>query len=759
MWKDTHHLVDLGWREPGENTFVAPRRGGEVGSRIDHVYATAGVRDLWCGRGGGTLRTLPVADRAWGHRALWMDGRGDRVLPWLSLNLSSNQWRRQKAAARRAAHRARPPPRIDKDREQAFAAALGEKLDMGLLSRELQCLQTIGTWGGGLWEGRASHTNVPMFLNAQGVLVTAERLETGVPMVWLVPAGFVSAGAMGDFHGWGASKVLEFVEACLTRCESVWATAMVDSAWTLGKQDKASTPMLSRRRLDGWFPTIGEERRAVEGINRVHSWVARGWWGRARDEVRRLNQRGSWKGPPVPARDSPGEWDEWAVECMLARQKLKHGLHASKRRARRGQISEAVDKREANFAAGNFRHAVSSVLRRSRGGALQFLQNEDGTMETDPVTVKQQAADHFRDCFDGAGTTPWFQDPPQAQAVQDVYEDSAAGRKHREELLEGRVPQCWDNLPEDDRLITRMLKRKEIRREPDQPREPVQEEWYDGVMGDIQLEEWERYWGKKGRYTSAGRTGVRPDMLKAAPKHVHEVLVALYNVCLKLKAFPLQWKERTVVPIPKKPGAVGLGDLRPLKLLEITRKAVMGIIKDRVKRVMEERGVLHSSQHGFRARRHTATAAMTLLTMVEDARLFTRDLHVLCVDIRKAYDTVIRAVGTEGALRRLGVPLEVAELLMEAERANRNDVRTACGATKSWKHRDPAPQNPQTPTAGGRTARPPPQTPTSSPWLKPCASSLKTKYQPSPPRPSSPAIPTLSDPTTPYPQQPDTDAP
>jgi hypothetical protein len=86
-------------------------------------------------------------------------------------------------------------------------------------------------------------------------------------------------------------------------------------------------------------------------------------------------------------------------------------------------------------------------------------------------------------------------------------------------------------------------------------------------------------------------------------------------------------------------------------------------------------------------------------------------------------------------------------------------LSASTGATKSWKHRDPAPQNPQTPTAGGRTARPPPQTPTSSPWLKPCASSLKTKYQPSPPRPSSLATPTLSDPTTPYPQQPDTDAP
>ena len=185
------------------------------------------------------------------------------------------------------------------------------------------------------------------------------------------------------------------------------------------------------------------------------------------------------------------------------------------------------------------------------------------------------------------------------------------------------------------------------------------------------------YWGQKSGRTSAGHSGVRPDMVKAASPLVHEHMLALYNPILTLKAIPDQWRRSTVVPIPKKPGAVGLGDLRPLKLLEITRKAILSIVKSRLRAVLDSEDVLHPAQHGFRSDHMTATAAMLLLNQIEEARFLRKDLHILCIDIRKAYDTVIRAIGTEGALRRLGVPLPVVELLMEVERRSLNDVRTA----------------------------------------------------------------------------------
>jgi hypothetical protein len=297
-------------------------------------------------------------------------------------------------------------------------------------------------------------------------------------------------------------------------------------------------------------------------------------------------------------------------------------------------------------------------------------------MMTDPEEVKQAAADHFQRCFDGAGTTPWFEGTPQAAGVAEVYADTAAGRAHREDLLRGKQRREWAEVPWQDHTIATMLKRKQVPVGEAGVLQDIPEKWYQGVLQPISMEDWQGYWRKKARFTSAGRSGIRPDMVKGAPESLQEWMCRLYSTCFQLKTFPDQWRESTVVPIPKKPGATALGELRPLKLLEVTRKAAMGIMKGRLKKVMEGHTILHPGQHGFRSDRHTATAAMTLLNAAENARFLKTDLHVLCLDIRKAYDTVIRAIGTEGALRRLGVPLEVAEIFMEVERRSRNDVRT-----------------------------------------------------------------------------------
>jgi hypothetical protein len=131
-----------------------------------------------------------------------------------------------------------------------------------------------------------------------------------------------------------------------------------------------------------------------------------------------------------------------------------------------------------------------------------------------------------------------------------------------------------------------------------------------------------------------------------------------------------------VVPIPKKVGATDLADLRPLKLLEVSRKGALGIFKDRIRVVLEERGILHAAQHGFRKGFSTATAAMILLNAAEEAGRYGKELHVLCLGIRKACDTVVRMVWTEGAMRRVGVPMEVCALLLECERENVKEMRT-----------------------------------------------------------------------------------
>ena len=75
-------------------------------------------------------------------------------------------------------------------------------------------------------------------------------------------------------------------------------------------------------------------------------------------------------------------------------------------------------------------------------------------------------------------------------------------------------------------------------------------------------------------------------------------------------------------------------------------------MKDRVKKPVERLGLLHSWQMAFRSLRCCALPAMGVVAAAEDAMRYRKDLHVVLLDIRKAYDSVIRTIGKAAALRR-----------------------------------------------------------------------------------------------------------
>ena len=97
--------------------------------------------------------------------------------------------------------------------------------------------------------------------------------------------------------------------------------------------------------------------------------------------------------------------------------------------------------------------------------------------------------------------------------------------------------------------------------------------------------------------------------------------------------------------------------LRPLKLLEVAQKGVVSIVKGRMRDKLEELGLLHGAQNAFRAERYTGMSTMVaLLNAAEAANSYRQDLHVVLLDIRKAYVSVVRTLGKASALRRMGVP-------------------------------------------------------------------------------------------------------
>jgi hypothetical protein len=156
-------------------------------------------------------------------------------------------------------------------------------------------------------------------------------------------------------------------------------------------------------------------------------------------------------------------------------------------------------------------------------------------------------------------------------------------------------------------------------------------------LGDIELDEWNGYLKKHAKITSSpGGTGTGSSLLKEAPEKFTLLVLTIFSALVGMKVIPRSWKQEIVVPIPKKLGALRLADLRPLKLLEVARKLVFGIIKDRLQKHINGLRILNSRQFGFRSLRGTPHAGLAATAAFEDALRRQMEIHAVFLDIKKA---------------------------------------------------------------------------------------------------------------------------
>ena len=149
-------------------------------------------------------------------------------------------------------------------------------------------------------------------------------------------------------------------------------------------------------------------------------------------------------------------------------------------------------------------------------------------------------------------------------------------------------------------------------------------------------------------------------MVKSWPPVVQREAYILTRSLWKHKHVPIWWRDRVMSPILKKPGESSLTNLRPIGLLEVSRKILTRIITHRILTVWEEQKVLHPSQHGYRWRNGTDTAILRVLAAAEEARR-KGDQHICTLwDFKKAFDSIAPNL-MRLAWARLGVPDDVVD--------------------------------------------------------------------------------------------------
>lgn len=142
-----------------------------------------------------------------------------------------------------------------------------------------------------------------------------------------------------------------------------------------------------------------------------------------------------------------------------------------------------------------------------------------------------------------------------------------------------------------------------------------------------------------------GPDGIPSKVIKLIAEKCPQVLLTMYNACLKTATFSKRWKLQRLVLLDKGKGPpVTSSSYRPLCMLDVAGKLLEKLIKGRLMAAVERADGLSQNQHGFRKGHSTLTAIEQALTIVRNAWSGNHRSRKVCIfltfDVKNAFNSM-----------------------------------------------------------------------------------------------------------------------
>ena len=134
--------------------------------------------------------------------------------------------------------------------------------------------------------------------------------------------------------------------------------------------------------------------------------------------------------------------------------------------------------------------------------------------------------------------------------------------------------------------------------------------------------------------------GISPLMLKLAPDIVAIPLAFIINTVIRDGEIPKGWKVARVLPLHKKLSKNAVENYRPVSILSTPSKILEEVLRQQLSRYLEQKGILPSSQFGFRCGRSTVQATGAALHDWQKARRANMSCGALQFDLSAAFDMI-----------------------------------------------------------------------------------------------------------------------
>jgi hypothetical protein len=176
---------------------------------------------------------------------------------------------------------------------------------------------------------------------------------------------------------------------------------------------------------------------------------------------------------------------------------------------------------------------------------------------------------------------------------------------------------------------------------------------------------------------SVGPDDIPMDVWRILGEHGVTWLTKLFNIIWKSKKMPAEWKKSFVVPLYKNKGDIqDCSNYRGIKLMSHTLKIWERVIERRLRQVSN----VTENQFGFMPGRSTIEAIHLLRSTMEIYRAKKKNLHMVFIDLEKAYDSVPRDILWR-ILEKRQVPLLYINLIKDMYEGATTCVRTQSGKT------------------------------------------------------------------------------
>ncbi|KAL5157078.1 Outer envelope protein 64, mitochondrial [Glycine soja] len=159
-----------------------------------------------------------------------------------------------------------------------------------------------------------------------------------------------------------------------------------------------------------------------------------------------------------------------------------------------------------------------------------------------------------------------------------------------------------------------------------------------------------------------------------------EWLTELFNEIMRSKRMPEEWRRSTLVPIYKNKGDIqNCANYRGIKLMSHTMKLWERVIERRLRKETQ----VTENQFGFMPGRSTMEAIYLLRRVMEQYRMAQQDLHLIFIDLEKAYDRVLREILWK-ALEKKGVRVAYIRAIQDMYDRVSTSVRTQGGESDDF---------------------------------------------------------------------------